>query len=160
MAPASTTARMARRAPSFLVIKLAIASTEPLSSMSFPNKAPSRNSGKNCAGNWAPPTMKTWVQCARSELGRCQEVPYSFFGVELGGITELRHDGVANHVNAHACPESALGRSRVSHLAHERNHLELFQRDGIEGHFVDTVEDFARPTGRPRALEGIYRNED
>jgi hypothetical protein len=44
-------------------------------------------------------------------------------------------------------------------LAHERNHFELFQRDGIEGHFVDTVENFACPTGRPGALEGIYGNE-
>ena len=44
----------------------AIAATEPLSSMSFPKSAPSRNSGKNCAKNPAAAPMKVCVQCASS----------------------------------------------------------------------------------------------
>ena len=44
----------------------AIALTEPLSSISLPNSAPSRNSGKNCARNCAALPMKVWVQCASS----------------------------------------------------------------------------------------------
>ena len=40
-----------RRAPRFFVMKAAIVSTAPLSSISLPNNAPSRNSGRNCATN-------------------------------------------------------------------------------------------------------------
>ena len=50
-APASTTASIARLLPSRSVMNSAMAVTEPLSSMSLPNSAPSRNSGKNCARN-------------------------------------------------------------------------------------------------------------
>src|SRR4051794_16947549 len=65
-APARTTASMARRSPSRSRRKSAIAETEPLSSMSLPNKAPSRNNGKNCARKVAALNMKVWVQLARS----------------------------------------------------------------------------------------------
>ena len=65
-APASTTASIARRAPSRSVMKRAMASTEPLSSMSLPNSAPSRNSGKNCARNCAALPMNVCVQWASS----------------------------------------------------------------------------------------------
>src|SRR5258706_3954587 len=51
---------------SLSVINLAIASTEPLSSISLPNRAPSRNKGKNCARNPAALPMKVCVQCASS----------------------------------------------------------------------------------------------
>ena len=44
----------------------AMASTEPLSSISFPNSAPSRNSGKNWEMNPAAADMKVKVQCASS----------------------------------------------------------------------------------------------
>ena len=47
-------------------MKLAIAATEPLSSISLPNSAPSRNSGKNCARKPAALSMKVWVQWASS----------------------------------------------------------------------------------------------
>src|SRR5947199_1067606 len=47
-------------------MKLAIGATEPLSSISLPNSAPSRNSGKNCARKPAALTMKVWVQWASS----------------------------------------------------------------------------------------------
>ena len=43
---------------------LAMAATEPLSSISLPNNAPSRNSGKNCATNCAALLMKVCVQLA------------------------------------------------------------------------------------------------
>src|SRR5262245_25406763 len=65
-APASTTARTARRSPSRSVMKPAMADTQPLSSMSLPNRAPSRNNGKNCARKVAAPPMKVWVQLASS----------------------------------------------------------------------------------------------
>ena len=42
----------------------AIASTEPLSSISFPNSAPSRKIGKNWAMKPAAADMKVSVQCA------------------------------------------------------------------------------------------------
>ena len=57
---------MARCGPSRCVMKLAIAATEPLSSISLPNSAPSRNSGKNCARKPAALPMKVWVQWASS----------------------------------------------------------------------------------------------
>ena len=38
--------------------------TEPLSSMSLPNRAPSRKIGKNWAKKPAAPPMKVSVQCA------------------------------------------------------------------------------------------------
>src|SRR4030088_23198 len=47
-------------------MKLAIAATDPLSSINLPNSAPSRNSGKNCARKPAALTMKVWVQWASS----------------------------------------------------------------------------------------------
>ncbi len=47
-------------------MKLAIAATDPLSSISLPNSAPSRNSGKNCARKPAALAMKVWVQWASS----------------------------------------------------------------------------------------------
>ncbi len=43
-----------------------MALTEPLSSISLPNSAPSRNSGKNCATKRAALPMKVCVQCASS----------------------------------------------------------------------------------------------
>src|SRR5262245_6732334 len=61
MAPARATARIPRAVPSF-----SVTSTEPLSSISLPNRAPSRKSGKNCARNFAAPPMKVSVQWARS----------------------------------------------------------------------------------------------
>ena len=45
-------------------MKLAIAETEPLSSMSFPNSAPRRKIGKNCDTKCVAPPMKVCVQCA------------------------------------------------------------------------------------------------
>src|SRR5689334_3207757 len=45
-------------------MKCAIAWTEPLSSISLPNSAPSRNIGKNCAMNCAALPMKVCVQWA------------------------------------------------------------------------------------------------
>src|SRR5262249_6165450 len=65
-APASTTASAARRWPSRWVMKLAMAETQPLSSMSLPNRAPSRNNGKNCARKAAALPMKVCVQFASS----------------------------------------------------------------------------------------------
>src|SRR5262245_29360952 len=65
-APASTTARIARCGPSFCVIQLAIAVTEPESSMSLPKTAPSRNKGKNCITKPAAAPMKVMVQLASS----------------------------------------------------------------------------------------------
>ena len=47
-------------------MKSAIAETEPLSSMSLPNTAPSRKIGKNCATNCAALPMKVCVQLANS----------------------------------------------------------------------------------------------
>src|SRR5262245_18410337 len=47
-------------------MKSAMADTQPLSSMSLPNKAPSRNNGKNCARKVAALPMKVWVQLASS----------------------------------------------------------------------------------------------
>src|SRR5262245_11458397 len=47
-------------------MKLAIAETEPLSSISLPNSAPSRNNGKNCARKVAAALMKVCVQVASS----------------------------------------------------------------------------------------------
>src|SRR5262249_14547617 len=46
-------------------MKLAMVCTDPLSSMSFPNSAPSRNIGKNCATNCAALPMKVCVKWAR-----------------------------------------------------------------------------------------------
>ena len=66
MAPANTTARIARRSPSRCIMKVAIADTEPLSSISFPNSAPSKNNGKNCARKPAVLDMNVWVQLASS----------------------------------------------------------------------------------------------
>jgi hypothetical protein len=43
-----------------------MAATDPLFSMSLPNRAPSRNNGKNCARNSAALPMKVWVQWASS----------------------------------------------------------------------------------------------
>src|ERR1700722_12951513 len=57
---------MARFGPNACVMKFAIAATEPLSSISLPNNAPSRNSGKNCARKPAALPMKVWVQWASS----------------------------------------------------------------------------------------------
>ena len=56
----------APRRPDCSVIKLATADTEPLSSMSLPNRAPSRKIGKNCARNRAALPMKICVQLASS----------------------------------------------------------------------------------------------
>src|SRR5262245_17160325 len=47
-------------------MKPAMADTQPLSSMSLPNRAPSRNNGKNCARKVAALPMKVWVQLASS----------------------------------------------------------------------------------------------
>ncbi len=41
-----------------------MASTAPLSSISLPKTAPSRNSGKNCPTNWAALPMNVCVQLA------------------------------------------------------------------------------------------------
>ena len=67
--PASTTARIARCAPSRSVMNRAIAATEPLSSISLPKTAPSRNSGKNCRMKPAAAPMNVMVQLASS--GSC-----------------------------------------------------------------------------------------
>jgi hypothetical protein len=47
-------------------MKPAMAETQPLSSMSLPNRAPSRNNGKNCARKAAALLMKVCVQLASS----------------------------------------------------------------------------------------------
>src|SRR3954469_10425895 len=57
---------MARCVPSRPDIHAAIAPTAPLSSISLPNSAPSRNSGKKDATKRAAEPMKVWVQCASS----------------------------------------------------------------------------------------------
>ena len=65
-AQASTTAITARAAPIRPVIARAIARAEPLSSISLPNTAPSRKSGKNWTMKRPAPLMSVWVQCASS----------------------------------------------------------------------------------------------
>src|SRR5215813_10153850 len=47
-----------------MLMNLAMAWTDPLSSISLPNNAPSRNIGKNCATNCAALPMKVCVQWA------------------------------------------------------------------------------------------------
>jgi hypothetical protein len=60
-----------------------MAATDPLFSMSLPNRAPSRNNGKNCARNSAALPMKVWVQWA-SLLFDVQQLS----SVEQGTILE------------------------------------------------------------------------
>ena len=48
------------------VTAIAAYMTEPLSSINFPNSAPSRKIGKNCMMNCAALAMNVWVQCASS----------------------------------------------------------------------------------------------
>src|ERR1700761_4861623 len=55
---------MACLGPNHDVMKFAIAPTEPEPSISLPNNAPSRNSGKNCARKPDALPMKVTVQCA------------------------------------------------------------------------------------------------
>src|SRR5215472_1718008 len=57
---------MTWRAPNFLVMHAATVETEPLSSISLPNTAPSKNNGKNCARKRAALSMKVCVQLASS----------------------------------------------------------------------------------------------
>ena len=66
MAPASTTASTARPVPSVSVMKRAMTSTAPLSSISLPNRAPRRNSGKELRQKLRGAPMKVWVQWASS----------------------------------------------------------------------------------------------
>src|SRR5271157_2757791 len=47
-------------------MKAVIAETEPLSSISLPNSAPSKKIGKNCMTNCAALAMNVCVQCASS----------------------------------------------------------------------------------------------
>jgi hypothetical protein len=62
IAPPRTTASTARLCPNFRIIASAIAETDPVSSISFPNKAPSRTSRKNRARNCEALTMKVPVR--------------------------------------------------------------------------------------------------
>src|SRR3569832_1570182 len=57
---------MVRRSPNRCVMTFAPAVTAPLSSISFPNTAPSRKIGKNWARKSAALRMKVWVQFASS----------------------------------------------------------------------------------------------
>ncbi len=57
---------MARCGPSVAVIQRAMEATAPVSSISLPNSAPRRNSGKNCATKRAAAFMKVSVQWASS----------------------------------------------------------------------------------------------
>jgi hypothetical protein len=61
-APASMTVNIAWRGPNRADMNSAIAATEPLSSISLPNRAPSRNIGKNCATNRDALSIKVCVQ--------------------------------------------------------------------------------------------------
>jgi hypothetical protein len=57
MADAITTESIVRAVPSFVVRYRAMTLTEPVSSMSLPNKPPRRNIGNHCETNRAAPVM-------------------------------------------------------------------------------------------------------
>ena len=82
------------------------------------------------------------------------------FGVELRGGAELRHDVVADHMDAHIRPEPALAVAGIGDFPQQGHHLELFQDDGVEGHFIEAVEDFARRARRRDTLDRIDRDQD
>ena len=64
-------------------MKAAIADTEPVSSISLPNSAPSRKIGKNCMTNWAALAMNVCVQCA--SIG-CPDSPAAM--IEAAGASK------------------------------------------------------------------------
>ena len=109
MAPAKTTARMARRATSFFVMNWAMTSTEPLSSINLPNNAPSRNSGKNCARNLAAPPMKVWVQWARSGSPAVAAATSAAAGAKQS-MLQPRKDSQMSRPSARRMPRAPSGK--------------------------------------------------
>ena len=127
MAPASTTASTARPVPSFSVMKRAMTSTAPLSSISLPNRAPSRNSGKNCARNRAALTMKVCVQWASSGSPEVAAATSAAAGANKS-MLQPRNDSQMSRPSARRMPASPIGNqtwSSKASMIERRAHAEI-----------------------------------
>ncbi len=88
-------------------MKRAIAATEPLSSISLPNTAPSRNSGKNCATNPAPEPMNVCVQCASSGSAESAATSSPAAGASSSTL-QPRNDSHIRTASARRMPNSPI----------------------------------------------------
>ena len=63
-------------------------------------------------------------------------------------------------MNAHACPEGALGIAGVGDLPQQRNHAQFLQQNRIEGDLVEAIENVPGGSWRARALDGVDLHEN
>src|SRR6185437_10165596 len=62
-------------------------------------------------------------------------------------------------MRAHARPSCTLSRPRIGHLAQHCNHTQFFHERGVEGYFVQAIEDLPRGSRRAESLARIDLHE-
>ena len=82
------------------------------------------------------------------------------FRVELGGSAELGQHLARDAVDAHAGPLRALAVAWIGDLPKQGDHAQLFQQNGVEGHFVQTVENLGRRARASFTLDRVDLNEN
>src|SRR6185437_13863475 len=77
------------------------------------------------------------------------------FRVKLGRVAEIEHDVAGDAVNTHVRPSRTLVVGGVSNLAEKSDHPQLLQEHGVEGDFIETVENLARGAQNARSFDRI-----
>ncbi len=58
-------------------------------------------------------------------------------------------------MNPHLCPKSAFAFPGIRDLTQQRDHLEFFEGDGVEGDLIDPIEDLPGRRGVPGRSIGL-----
>src|SRR5215831_11461741 len=99
-------------------MKPAMVCTDPLSSMSFPNNAPSRKIGKNCAMNCAALPMNVCVQWASSGSPANAAATIATAGASSSTL-QPRNDSQTSRPRATTIPTRPKTSDMASHLLQE-----------------------------------------
>jgi hypothetical protein len=82
------------------------------------------------------------------------------FRIELGRGAEIRHHLAGDAVDAHAGPSGALAVAGIGDLPEQSDHPQLLQQHGVEGHFIQTIQNLGRGARRSLALDRVNLNEN
>src|SRR4029077_8906615 len=107
------------------------------------------------------------IQCMRLQKDLCGPSPLIVqqakefpFRVELGGSAELGQHLARDAVDAHAGPLRSLAVAWISDLPKQGDHAQLLQQNGIEGYFIQTVENLGRRARASFTLDRVDLNEN
>ena len=104
--------------------------------------------------------MRLQKDFRRPSSFRVQQSKEFPFRVELRGGAKSGQHLASDAVDAHTCPLRAFAIARIGDLPKERHHAQLLQKNGIERHLVQPVENLRGRARRFVAFDRVNLNKN